>query len=79
MKSKAEKKSEWTDEELAAKLKKVFDRNTAVMISPSDREINDNEWMHCDADQLLEDFLRAIGYNKSADQYEEMSSYFWYA
>ena len=72
-------KAEWTDDALATKLKEVYNKNTAVMITASGRQIDDNEWMHCDADQLLEDFLRAIGYNKSADQYEEMSNNFRYA
>lgn len=56
---------ERTDEQLAKKLKSV------VSV--------DNEQMHCDADQLLSDFLRAIWYNKSADQYDEMSKDFRYA
>ena len=76
---KGEKKSERTDEELTAKLKEVFKKNTAVMKTSSGRVIDDNEWMHCDADQLLEDFLRAIGYTKSANQYKKMSEHFWYA
>jgi len=56
---------ERTDEQLAKKLKSVVS--------------GDNEQMHADADQLLSDFLRAIWYNKSADQYDEMSKDFRYA
>lgn len=56
---------EQTDEQLAKKLKSVVS--------------GDNEQMHADADQLLSDFLRAIWYNKSADQYDEMSKDFRYA
>jgi len=56
---------ERTDEQLAKKLKSVVS--------------GDNEQMHADADQLLLDFLRAIWYNKSADQYDEMSKDFRYA
>lgn len=56
---------ERTDEQLAKKLKSVVSW--------------DNEWMHCEADKLLTDFLRAIGYEKSANQYDEMSGNFRYA
>ena len=56
---------ERTDEQLAKKLKSAVSW--------------DNEWMHCKADELLTDFLRAIGYEKSANQYDEMSNDFRYA
>lgn len=39
----------------------------------------DNEWMHVDADEILLKFLKAIWYNKSAEQYEDMMKDFWYA
>ena len=56
---------ERTDEQLAKKLKSVVSW--------------DNEAMHGDADDLLVEFLRAIWYEKSADQYDEMSKDFRYA
>ncbi len=36
-------KSEWTDDALATKLKEVYNKNTAVMITASGRQIDDNE------------------------------------
>lgn len=56
---------ERTDEQLAKKLKSKVS--------------SDNEGMHVEADDLLIEFLRAIGYTQSADQYGEMSKDFWYA
>lgn len=46
-------------------------------------EINkgDNELIHCEYDELLEDLIREIGYGKLMDKLKEMVSdiAFWYA
>ena len=56
---------ERTDEQLAKKLKSKVSW--------------DNEAMHWNADDLLLDFLRAIWYEKSANQYQDMMKDFRYA
>lgn len=76
---KKEKKSVRTDEELAKKLDEIFDKNSSVLTLPSGREINDNEWMHEDADLLLVEFLKQLGYEKTVEKYYEMKKYFRYA
>ena len=77
---KEEKKAERTDEELAKKLDEVFEKNSRVLKLPiSWREINDNEWMHEDADLLLVEFLKQLGYEKTVEKYYEMKQYFRYA
>ena len=67
-----------TDEQLAKKLKEIFDKNTWVM-NYRWRKINDNEWMHEDADIAVLEFLESNWYSESAEQYKEMKQYFWYA
>lgn len=79
MTKKEEKKSERTDEELAEKLREVYSKNSWVMTTPGGREINDNEWMHIDADDLLIDFLEQLWYTKTVNQYKEMRINFRYA
>ena len=76
---KEEKKSERTDEELAKKLDEIFDKNSSVLTLPSGREINDNERMHEDADLLLVEFLKQLGYEKTVEKYYEMKEHFRYA
>ena len=40
---------------------------------------NDPEAEHCDADELLVEFLRAQGFCELADTFDELSQNFWYA
>lgn len=67
-----------TDEQLAKKLKEIFDENMWVM-NYRGREINDNETMHIDADNAVLEFLEDNGYTESAEQYKEMEKNFWYS
>jgi predicted GNAT family N-acyltransferase len=39
----------------------------------------DTETAHIDADDLISDFIRANGFEKLADAYDEAASGFWYA
>ena len=40
---------------------------------------NDPESEHCDADELLVEFLRDQGFPELANTFDELSQNFWYA
>jgi hypothetical protein len=41
--------------------------------------MNDPEAEHSTADGILCQFLRSLGYNRVADQFEEQAQSYWYA
>ncbi len=65
---------EMAEKECVKKLKMLKDDYTFCTSRRLDRET-----YHVEADAILVEFLRKNGFNSVADQYEEMSSDFWYA
>ena len=49
------------------------------LIDAHNNNLTDNENRHLEADYVLLDFIKELGYTKVAEKWEEISDGFWYA